>query len=171
MIPITSQTAVHHNLPVLFNSLLSNFPFFEMVVIYIQEKSKVENKILMKTSKHHQFEMENDSWLRRLEFFIQENAILKYRLSEIVDYNENVTTISLAEYFQNEMLLIDGRVKYLKRTILHFSRKMAEEEQTYQPGSFEKKQTRLRENMVNFEKQFLNLSNDFNARMAKFADC
>lgn len=126
---------------------------------------------LMKYSLQHQVILETRSWLRRLEFFIEENALLKFRLSEIVDHNENETTISLAEFFQNEMLLIDGRAKYLKRTILNFSKKIVEEEQTYLPDTYEKKQKRIRENMVNFEKQFLHLSNEFNARIANAADC
>lgn len=125
---------------------------------------------LMKNTLQHQVILEANAWLRRLEFFIQENALLKFRLSEIVDHNENATTISLAEFFQNEMLLIDGRAKYLKRTILHFSKKILEEEQTYIPEVYDKKQFRIRENMVNFEKQFLNLSNEFNTRIANTAD-
>lgn len=125
----------------------------------------------MKNSPEHQVILEANSWLRKVEFFIQENALLKFRLSEIVDYNENATTISLAEFFQNEMLLIDGRANYLKRTILLFSKKIEEETQTYLPDSYEKKQLRIRENMMNFEKKFLNLSNEFNTRIANAADC
>ncbi|MEO5501289.1 MAG: hypothetical protein ABIR31_07595 [Ginsengibacter sp.] len=125
----------------------------------------------MKNSPEHQVILEAKSWLRKVEFFIQENALLKYRLSEIVDHNESATTISLAEYFQNEMLLIDGRANYLKRTISLFSKKVEEESQTYMPDHYEKKQLRIRDNMMNFEKKFLNLSNEFNARIANAADC
>ncbi|MEO6869939.1 MAG: hypothetical protein ABI784_09130 [Ginsengibacter sp.] len=125
----------------------------------------------MKNSPEHQVILEAKSWLRKVEFFIQENALLKYRLSEIVDQNENATTITLAEYFQNEMLLIDGRANYLKRTISLFSKKVEEESQTYMPDHYEKKQLRIRDNMMNFEKKFLNLSNEFNARIANAADC
>ncbi|MFS8082894.1 MAG: hypothetical protein ACMG51_05535 [Ginsengibacter sp.] len=121
----------------------------------------------MKSSLNQQVMEEARSWVRRLEFFIQENALLKFRLSEIVDNNENATAISLAEYFQNEMLLIDVRSKYLKRTILNFSKKVEEETLTYLPTAYNKKQNRLRENMVTFEKKFLNISNEFNSRLAK----
>lgn len=127
-------------------------------------------EFLMKSSLHLQVIEEAKSWIRRLEFFIQENALLKFRLSEIVDHDDNATAISLAEYFQNEMLLIDGRAKYLKRSILNFSQKIDEEELTYLPAAYDKKQKRLRENIVNFEKHFLDITNEFNARLAKSAD-
>ncbi|MFS8082095.1 MAG: hypothetical protein ACMG51_01480 [Ginsengibacter sp.] len=119
----------------------------------------------MKSSMHQQVIEEARSWIRRLEFFIQENALLKFRLSEIVDHNENAAALSLAEDFQNEMLLIDGRAKYLKRTILNFSKKIDEEELTYLPATYDKKQKRLRENIVIFEKEFLNITNEFNSKL------
>lgn len=124
-------------------------------------------EFLMNSSFRQQVVEEAKSWIRRLEFFIQENALLKFRLSEIVDHDDNATAISLAEYFQNEMLLIDGRAKYLKRSVLNFAKKIDEEEINYLPAAYDKKQARLRENMVAFEKQFLNITNEFNSSLAK----
>ncbi|MDQ2720583.1 MAG: hypothetical protein M3Z26_12605 [Bacteroidota bacterium] len=36
----------------------------------------------------NQYEHEHKAWLRSVEFFMQENALLKYRLSDMVDNNE-----------------------------------------------------------------------------------
>ena len=44
---------------------------------------------------------EIDSWKKILEDLRQQNALLKYRLSEIVDDNEDRNFLQLAEYFQN----------------------------------------------------------------------
>jgi len=61
----------------------------------------------MKFAKNNQFEHEHKAWQRSLEFFKQENALLKYRLSEMVDNNEEDVFLQLAEYFQNQLILKD----------------------------------------------------------------
>ena len=61
----------------------------------------------MKSVMNNQFEHEYNAWMRKIEFFSQENALLKYRLSEMVDNNEGNNFLQMAKYFQNELLLKD----------------------------------------------------------------
>lgn len=61
------------------------------------------------------------SWQRSLEFFKQENVLLKYRLSEMVDDAENTTNLQAAEQFQNEFLRIDDMLEGLTKSMLQLS--------------------------------------------------
>ncbi|MEO5909023.1 MAG: hypothetical protein ABIR50_11640, partial [Ginsengibacter sp.] len=63
--------------------------------------------------KNNQIEQEHESWQRTIEFLRQENALLKYRLSEMVDNNEENNFLQIAEYFQNELLIKDDMLKIL----------------------------------------------------------
>lgn len=127
-----------------------------------------KNKTLMRTTKRHQFELENKAWERSLEFFNQENALLKYRLSEIVDYNEEEDLLSMAEYFQNEFISKDEQVNKLIKVIRQFSDKLYEiQSEEKLSGKMIRKQDKLRNEILEFEKNFLQLSMEFNARMLK----
>ena len=64
---------------------------------------------------------ELDSWKKILEDLRQHNALLKYRLSEIVDDNEDRNFLQLAEYFQNELLLKDETLKKLMKDLQEIS--------------------------------------------------
>ena len=120
----------------------------------------------MKSLKKTQFEHEYNAWTRKLEFFAQENALLKYRLSEMVDNNEGNNFLLMAEYFQNELLLKDEMLEKLIKELQEFSgllgrfrseQKLSEKITTYH--------NKLRKGILQFEKKFLNLSNDFNEKM------
>lgn len=52
-------------------------------------------------------------WTKKLELFRQESALLKYRLSEMVDSDVENIFLQKAEYFQNELLLKDEMLKKL----------------------------------------------------------
>ena len=115
---------------------------------------------------NNQFEHEYNSWMRKIEFFSQENALLKYRLSETVDNNEGNSFLQMAEYFQNELLLKDELLKKIIKELQEFSdllqrfkneKILSEKIVTYHD--------RLRKSILQFEKKFLSLSNEFNEKM------
>lgn len=120
----------------------------------------------MKTTKRHQFEMENEAWKRSLEFMKQENALLKYRLSEIVDKNEEGDLLTRAEYFQNEFITRDEKINSLMVVIGRFSDKLFEI-QNKEPLSEKMifQQENLRNEIIEFERSFLQLSLEFNKKM------
>jgi hypothetical protein len=113
----------------------------------------------MKIVNHNQYEQEHNAWQRSLEFFKQENALLKYRLSEIVDNNEDDQFLTLAEYFQNELLLKDELLNKLQKNLqeLHNSHHLSEK--------ITSNQNKLRKEILEFEKNCLYLSDEFNKKM------
>jgi len=113
----------------------------------------------MKIVKQNQFEHEHTAWLRSLEFFKQENALLKYRLSEMVDNNEDDLFLQMAEHFQNELLLKDELLNTLLKDLhgLQNSEKLSDK--------MISRQNKLRNEILEFEKSFLHLSNEFNKKL------
>lgn len=137
---------------------------FQKTNIYkyqIRQKSRGEKYILMKIVNHNQYEQEYNAWQRSLEFFKQENALLKYRLSEIVDNNEDDHFLTMAEYFQNELLLKDELLNNLQKNLqeLHNSENLSEK--------MKSRQNKLRNEILEFEKNCLHLSNEFNKKMSQ----
>lgn len=116
----------------------------------------------------NQLEHEYNSWKRKLEFFKQENALLKYRLSEMVDSYEGTSFLQMAEYFQNELLLKDEGLNKLTTSLQEF---VNDGEEVRNQERYEEeliaKQNELRKKFLKFEKTFLSLSNEFNEKMLR----
>ncbi len=126
----------------------------------------MEKNILMKTTLQNQFKHEHKAWGRSLEFFRQENALLKYRLSEIVDYNEDNEFLQMAEYFQNELLLKDDLLNKLIKDLQEFFDQFnALPNEKTLPQKIITRQDKLRNDILQFENNFLHLSKEFNERM------
>ncbi len=120
----------------------------------------------MKIVKNNQIEHEHRAWQRSLEFFKTENALLKYRLSEMVDNNEENGFLQLAEYFQNELLLKDEALNKLIKELHQFSERLQDlQNSETSPQKMLHKQDKLRNDILQFEKNFLHLSKEFNERM------
>ena len=115
---------------------------------------------------NNQFEYEYNSWTRKIEFFSQENTLLKYRLSETVDNNEGNNFLQMAEYFQYELLLKDEMLKKINKELQEFSGlllRFKNEKRLSEKLPFYHNQ--LRKNILQVEKKFLSLSNEFNEKM------
>ena len=116
----------------------------------------------------NQLEHEYNSWKRKLEFFKQENALLKYRLSEMVDSYEGTSFLQMAEYFQNELLLKDEGLNKLTTSLQECVNDGEEErDQERYEEELIAKQNELRKKFLKFEKTFLSLSNEFNEKMLR----
>ena len=116
----------------------------------------------------NQLEHEYNSWKRKLEFFKQENALLKYRLSAMVDSYEGTSFLQMAEYFQNELLLKDEGLNKLTTSLQEFVNDGEEErDQERYEEELIAKQNELRKKFLKFEKTFLSLSNEFNEKMLR----
>jgi len=119
----------------------------------------------------NQLEHEYNSWKRKLEFFKQENALLKYRLSEMVDSYEGTSFLQMAEYFQNELLLKDEGLNKLTTSLTEFVNDGEEvRNQERHEEELIAKQNELRKKFLKFEKTFLSLSNEFNEKMLKIPE-
>lgn len=119
----------------------------------------------------NQLQHEYNSWKRKLEFFKQENALLKYRLSEMVDSYEGTSFLQIAEYFQNELLLKDEGLNKLTTSLQEFVNDGEEvRNQERHEEELIAKQNELRKKFLKFEKTFLSLSNEFNEKMLKIPE-
>jgi hypothetical protein len=104
-----------------------------------------------------------------LEFFRQENALLKYRLSDLVDNNEQNDFLSIAEYFQNEFLLKDEALNRLIKSVSELNAELNKTTDKNIPDELIYQQEKLRNDILQFEKKFLDLSNEFNEKMLHHA--
>jgi hypothetical protein len=118
----------------------------------------------METSKH-QFEPESKAWERSLELIKQENALLKYRLSEMVDFSDEKDFVQMAEYFQNELLLKDDALDKLVKELKSFSNEINGQKTNEDSEKIIYKHDKLRSSMAQLEEEFLQLAKEFNRKM------
>ena len=123
----------------------------------------------MSIIQNNQIKHEYTSWQRMLEFFRQENALLKYRLSDLVDNNEQNDFLSIAEYFQNEFLLKDEALNRLIKSVSELNAELNKMTDKNIRDELIYQQEKLRNDILQFEKKFLDLSNEFNEKMLHHA--
>ena len=119
----------------------------------------------LKISKSEQFQHENQTWGRLLDFFKQENNVLKTRLSVVVDHKTGKDFLALAEHFQNRFLIKDDFIDELNHDINAQERMLKENISTgiaVMNERLMKRQDKLRNEMEYLEKDFAQLKNEFN---------
>ncbi|MEO6541128.1 MAG: hypothetical protein ABIN74_09070 [Ferruginibacter sp.] len=116
----------------------------------------------VKISKPDQFHHENKTWARLLDFFKQENTILKNRLSEVVDPSTDKDFLALAEQFQNKFILKDEYIDELRHDIHEQDMELINDKNSLGNNKLLKRQEKLRNEMEYFEKDFSQLKNEFN---------
>jgi hypothetical protein len=116
----------------------------------------------VKITKPDQFYHENKTWTRLLEFFKQENSILKNRLSEVVDHRTDKEFLALAEQFQNKFVLKDEYIDELRHDIHEQNNNLLNANDIVLHNKLSKHQEKLRNEMEYFEKDFNTLKNEFN---------
>lgn len=104
-----------------------------------------------------QFHFENMTWTRSLEFFKQENAHLKDKLTEVVDKTSDKDFLAQAEHFQNQFIIKDEFIDELKHEVNEQAKMIREQSHR----NFDASQDKLREQMLYLEKDFVELRNDF----------
>lgn len=109
-----------------------------------------------------QFQHENKTWSRLLEFFKQENTFFKNRLAEVVDQNMDKTFLALAEQFQNKFIIKDEFIDELRHDINIQGNNLIMEDKAFVNDKVMKRQEKLRNEMEYFEKDFNQLKNEFN---------
>jgi hypothetical protein len=116
----------------------------------------------MNASSNISFKEDLSRWKKILEDFCQKNALLKYRLSEIVDNNEDGSFLQMAEYFQNQLLLKDEKLKKLIKQLLQISNR--KEVEKLSDENIEKCE-KLRKDICLFQKKYEALSKEFNEKL------
>ncbi|MEO6905668.1 MAG: hypothetical protein ABI148_04860, partial [Ginsengibacter sp.] len=102
---------------------------------------------------------------RTIEFLRQENALLKYRLSEMVDNNEENNFLQIAEYFQNELLLKDDMLKILIDELQTYTELIKRNDTS--SAKIILMHNKLRKEILVFQKEYLVFSKEFNEKMLK----
>ncbi|WP_462220940.1 hypothetical protein [Ferruginibacter sp.] len=116
-------------------------------------------------SKLDQYRFEYLTWERMLDFFKQENAFLKTRLSQVLDRKIDSEFLALAEQFQNQFIIKDDFIDELKHDINEMERAVKESTVAMKivPDiKVENKHNKLRNEMEYLEKNFAQLKNEFN---------
>lgn len=116
----------------------------------------------VKISKPDQFHHENKTWGRLLDFFKQENTILKNRLSEVVDQTAGKTFLALAEQFQNKFIIKDEYIDELRHDINALDFDLVNRKDNVVDNKLLKRQEKMRNEMEYFENDFSKLKNEFN---------
>ena len=129
----------------------------------------MEKEVSIAANKTKQFYYENLTWERLLDFFKQENAILKTRLSEVVDQLTDKDFIELAEHFQNIFIIKDEFIDELRHDInnheILLNTLLASTDERADKKIL-KKQEKLRNEMEALEKDFTKDKNQFNKYLA-----
>ena len=116
-------------------------------------------------SKLDQYHFEHLTWERMLDFFKQENAFLKTRLSQVLDRKIDNEFLALAEQFQNQFIIKDDFIDELKHDIHEMERAVKESTvimKIVPDIKVETKHNKLRNEMEYLEKNFAQLKNEFN---------
>ena len=118
----------------------------------------------IKISGMDQYLHENLTWDRALDFYLQENAFLKTRLSQVLDKNTDKNLGALAEQFQNRFIHNDEYMKDLQTDIVMLQRLLKNFIARPKPdeNKIVQKHKKLRNEMGSFEKNFAKLIKEFN---------
>jgi hypothetical protein len=129
----------------------------------------MEKEVSIAVSKTKQFYYENLTWERLLEFFKQENAFLKTRLSEVVDQLTDKDFLELAEHFQNKFIIKDEFIDELRHDINDHDvllKALMDAVDKRVDKKVIKRQEKLRDEMETLERDFTKDKNQFNKYLA-----
>ena len=113
-------------------------------------------------SKPDQFNHEIKTWSRLLDFFKQENTILKNRLAEVVDYRADKEFLVLAEQFQNKFIIKDEHIDELRHDTTLQALDLTNSNIAITDVKLIRRQEQLRNELEYFEIDFNKLKNEFN---------
>lgn len=125
----------------------------------------MDKEFLIPFNKSGQFQHENQTWERLLEFLKQENAFLKNRLSEVLDHNTNKDFLPQAEHYQNLFIVKDEFMDEMRHDVHEQEtalKKMSATVKETIDSKLVKMQEKLRNEMEFLEKDFVKIKNEFN---------
>jgi hypothetical protein len=139
---------------------------------YDYYKCRIDSKYMsnLKISGTDQFLHETQTWERALDFYKQENAFLKTRLSEVVDNNSDKIFLALAEHFNNRFLFMDEYIREFRKDI-RMQQGMIKQSLSgnhLQDNVMNNLQVKLRGEMDRFEKDVYVLKIEFNKKLVSY---
>ena len=133
----------------------------------------IPDNVFMNTLKNtgaEQFLYETQGWGRALDFYKQENAFLKTRLSQVVDHNSDKSFVAAAENFHNKFIILDEYIADLSRDVrLQLDIiKQALNGDPEKDKVMQLRQKKLRGETERFEKEMCSVKTDFNKRLVVY---
>lgn len=123
---------------------------------------------MMTEAKVKQLQHESDSWKRLLVFIMDENIQLKNRIPEILKVKVNDTLLDGIETFQNKFVNQDQLISLLRNDISNLGEiLLGGIYQDYNINEVESKIQKLRNAIINTEKEFSKLKFDFNTYLSE----
>ncbi len=125
----------------------------------------MDKDFFIPNNKSVQFQYENQTWERLLEFLKQENAYLKNRLSEVLDHNTNKDFLPQAEHYQNLFIVKDEFMDEMRHDVHEQGTALKKVSDTVEDTidiKLVKMQEKLRNEMEFLEKDFIKIKNEFN---------
>ena len=120
-------------------------------------------------SKIKQFQYESDAWRRVLVFLLQENAILKTRLAEVVrENNVSGDFLEIAEQYQNQFIQNDQIINFVRLDIAELDNLLTRglHENGLVVKTIARKQKKLRKELTTLETTFNEIKIQFNNYLA-----
>ena len=115
--------------------------------------------------------LENQDWLKRLDFYKEELNILRERLQEVTSKNTNADFLKSVEHFQNQFLIQRNHVDELAHQI-KANENLLVKEIEHNPVAVDHRKVESHDAetdfMVFFEKNFAELRAQFNVFLAKW---
>ena len=97
-----------------------------------------------------------------MNFLSRKIRFFKNRLAEVVDQNIDKAFLALAEQFQNKFIIKDEFIDELRHDISTQGNNLIMKDKTLVDDKLIKRQEKLRNEMEYFEKDFIQLKNEFN---------
>jgi hypothetical protein len=123
----------------------------------------------MVNKRYIQFKHENETWLRTLDYFQQENIFLKNRIAQLAKFHINDSFLNELENFQNRFVDKDAVISLLRYDIALQNDLILEVDTSFNAEKSQKitvNQNKLRDDMQRMEREFNRLKFDFNNYLA-----
>lgn len=104
------------------------------------------------------------SWQRSLEFYTQENAFRKFRLSDLLDNTNQEHFLHVAEEYQTRFLQNDAGIESLKQDIAQLIFMISTPNTGNDFDEISHEQSCFRIRFYGFEKDFLHLVREFDEK-------
>lgn len=124
----------------------------------------------MNTKPITELHIEHTEWLKKLDFYTDEIAVMRKRVEEIASKNTGKEILAQIEHFQNQLIVQKNNVDEIRHSI--------KDHETYLENRIKENPTasdhrsvndhpKMRENVNGFEKVFNELRHEFNSFLSK----
>ncbi|MEY3060488.1 MAG: hypothetical protein RL000_1840 [Bacteroidota bacterium] len=124
---------------------------------------------LKESSTLTQFQFEVCTWIRLIEFLIQETTYLKNSLAEVIDQIKDRENLALAEHFQNQFIVKDDVYDHIIHDLKKQSQKWKEVKSISSKevqDDLSKIQKNLKDQIEFIERDHAVLTKDYNTYLA-----